>query len=74
MEKFDYVKKAFADEPTIHQMENNQQLTPLHIDLIKTGISGGVTVKEDTVALQFWGWELILLKDGTYFINDTSGG
>jgi hypothetical protein len=24
--------------------------------------------------LQFWGWELILKDDGTWFWNDTSGG
>lgn len=30
--------------------------------------------KENTVAIQFCGWEVILNKDGTYFLSDTTGG
>jgi hypothetical protein len=26
------------------------------------------------VSLQFCGWEIVLLPDGKYFINDTTGG
>lgn len=32
------------------------------------------TDKEGHNHLQFWGWEIVLLKDGTYFLSDTSGG
>lgn len=27
-----------------------------------------------TMQFQFCGWELVLLEDGTYYLNDTSGG
>jgi hypothetical protein len=28
----------------------------------------------DKVEIQFWGWAVVLLKDGTWFVTDTSGG
>lgn len=31
-------------------------------------------IYKDTIDLQFCGWSITLLKDGTYFINDTTGG
>lgn len=31
-------------------------------------------VDVDSIHLQFCGWEIVLLPDGNYFINDTSGG
>lgn len=30
------------------------------------------SVKE--LVMQFWGFELVLMPDGTYFFTDTSGG
>jgi hypothetical protein len=28
----------------------------------------------DTYKLLFYGWELVLCKDGTYYLNDMGGG
>lgn len=28
----------------------------------------------NTVTIQFWGFEVVLLGNGAYFMNDTSGG
>lgn len=30
--------------------------------------------KDGSKSIQLWGFEVILLKDGTYILNDTSGG
>jgi hypothetical protein len=29
---------------------------------------------EDSAHIQFWGCEVVLTKDGKWFMNDTSGG
>lgn len=29
---------------------------------------------KDSVSLQFYGWEIVLRGDGTYYANDTTGG
>ena len=38
----------------------------------------GVTMRqgesENTITFQCWGFEVVLMDDGTYFLNDTSGG
>lgn len=31
-------------------------------------------VPDRTVSLQFCGWEIVLLPNGKYYFNDTSGG
>ena len=33
-----------------------------------------VRISNKEVCLQFWGMELVLKPDGTYILNDTSGG
>ncbi len=73
--KFQYVVKAFQEEPIIEKMNNISGWTDeSHQNYIKQGISSHVFIKKNSVKLQFLGWELVLLKDGTYYINDTSGG
>lgn len=43
-------------------------------EVIQGEISTRVYTNERAISLQFCGWELVLLRDGTYFTNDTSGG
>lgn len=31
-------------------------------------------IYKDSIAIQLWGFEVVLMPDGTYFLNDTSGG
>ena len=33
-----------------------------------------IYIEKNEISLQFWGWELVILKSGDYFPNDTSGG
>lgn len=78
MTEYQYLVKAIEEEPTIEQMleykgHDNRQVFPqewinkgLHITPINTS--------DNSIHLQFHGWELVLLKGGTYYINDTSGG
>lgn len=33
-----------------------------------------IYLNNDFVSLQFWGWEIVLLPNGKYYINDTTGG
>lgn len=44
-----------------------------HQKHIEKGVCSHTYIKENSVKLQFLGWELVLLKDGTYYINDTTG-
>ena len=32
-----------------------------------------IYIEKNKISLQFWGWEIVLLKSGNYFANDTSG-
>ena len=72
--EFEQLIHAFKNEPTIRQMgclkgwEDES-----HQDYIKKGICAHVYPKEKSVSLQFLGWELVLLNNGNYFINDTTG-
>ncbi len=75
MNEFEYVQKALKEEPTIEEQKKCKIWgEESHQNYIGEGISSHVYVEEKTVKLQFLGWELVLLKDGTYYINDTSGG
>lgn len=75
MKEFEYVQKAFKEEPTIKEHKNLKGWEDEdHHEHIEKGICSHVYIKENSVKLQFLGWELVLLKDGKYYINDTSGG
>ena len=74
MNEFDYVIKAFEEEPTIkaHKALKGWK-DEAHQKHIEKGVCSHTYIKENSVKLQFLGWELVLLKDGTYYINDTTG-
>jgi hypothetical protein len=75
MNEFKYVQKAFQEEPTIEEQSTCKVWgDEVHQEYIKESISTRPYITENTVKLQFLGWELVLLKDGTYYINDTAGG
>lgn len=68
--EFPFVSKAFKEEPVIQEL-----LKSYPLDYIKKGLHCSIIDNnEKKVTLQFCGWEIVLLSDGTYFINDTSGG
>ena len=46
----------------------------LHRDLKMDVKLPSVYLKKDRIHLQFWGWAIVLLKDGSWFFEDTSGG
>ena len=75
MNEFEYVQKAFKEEPTIKEHKKLKGWEDeAHHEHIEKGICAHVFMENNSVKLQFLGWELVLLKDGTYYINDTSGG
>lgn len=67
--EFHYVIDAFKDEPPIKDKLKHYGTEYLH-----NGLHTTATIKEKSIALQFCGWEIVLLDNGQYFINDTSGG
>jgi hypothetical protein len=68
--EFQDVLKVFKEEPLIGEL-----LQSYSQEYIESGLHCSVTNNnENNVKLQFCGWELVLLPDGTYYINDTSGG
>lgn len=73
MEKFEYVVKAFKEEPTIKDCKQIDE-SDSSIEYLEKGIVSHVYIRPDAVKLQFLGWELVLLENGKYYINDTSGG
>jgi hypothetical protein len=75
MNKFEYVVNAFKEEPTIEQLNNTKGWNDKsHKKYTAKGISTHVFTNNNSVKLQFLGWELVLSSDGSYYINDTSGG
>ena len=73
--QFEYVVEAFQKEPTIKEHKNLKGWSDkAHQEHIEKGICAHLYVRNTSVELQFLGWELVLLKDGKYYINDTSGG
>lgn len=73
--EFQHIIKAFQEEPTIKEHKNLKGWKDKsHQEYIEKGICTHTFFKENLIRLQFLGWELVLLKNGTYYINDTSGG
>lgn len=46
----------------------------LGLDYLKNDCPVSFHKYENAVSILFCGWELILLDDGKYYINDTTGG
>lgn len=57
-------KQCFLSEKKSQDFVNNPSPFP---------VDGTVYMDGDSISVQFYGWELVLLKDG-WFVNDTSGG
>ena len=73
--QFEYVQEAFQKEPTIKEHKNLKGWeSEGHQEHIEKGICAHLYTRDTSLQLQFLGWELVLLKDGTYYINDTTGG
>ena len=62
---FNQVKSAMLEDGTDKEQLNN---------LVRLSLDGTFYVGDDTISIQFWGWEIVLMKDGTYFLNATDGG
>lgn len=69
--EFDSVKRAFLEEPNTQRLYVNKTMLGYEPTW---PIGVHPFVQDDRVSLQFWGWEIILLPNGSYYINDTSGG
>jgi len=80
MNEFKYVRQAFLEESETQKKCCTKEKLKYDPDFYLPNrspntIAANVRVVTDKkVTLQFWGWELVLLENGTYFINDTSGG
>lgn len=61
--RFNQVKNALLE--TI----NNKEEPPI---MIKS--ENFICVEDDDISIQFWGWAIVLTKDGKYFLNGTDGG
>lgn len=71
MGDFNWVQEAFREEESVQK----KCCTKEKLGYEPTWPIGvHPYVRNNEVALQFWGWEIVLLPDGHYFINDTSGG
>jgi len=64
----------FADEPSFLEHENNFQAQSSFLAHLKNGISVHLWFGKDRLDLQFWGWAIVLLEDGTWFWEATDGG
>jgi hypothetical protein len=75
MSKFKILIQFFREELNIKE---RNKLKPWSLRRYKKftneGLSTHAYIKEESIHLQFHGWELVLLKDGTYTWNSTSGG
>ncbi len=74
MSEFKYVQEAFLKEKSLGERKKFYEKDIFSIAYRDKGIITHVAQNNDHIQLQFHGWELVLLKDGNYFINDTSGG
>ncbi|MFA9239466.1 MAG: hypothetical protein ACEQSQ_06195 [Candidatus Paceibacteria bacterium] len=69
--EFKYVHEAFSEEEK-NQKECGEKL-PYNMKE-HWPIGCHPYISKNDISLQFWGWEIVLSKDGRYYINDTSGG
>lgn len=65
--QFQYLRDALLDEPIVEKRIKG-------IPIIKDEVLASPRVSNNSCVLQFLGWELVLLSNGSYFINDTTGG
>lgn len=77
-DEFPWVLKAFKEETPLGGIKRKEGQEGIYQQQfldegLVTHVSYG-TENHPHVALQFHGWEIVLLPDGHYFINDTSGG
>ena len=64
MDKYNNLTDWFGDEPSVL----------VEHDIVPTIQAWLIKLTNQEVVLQFHGFELILLPNGTYILNDTSGG
>lgn len=69
MTEFKYLVEALKDNGTIEETSKI-----LGREFVDREIAFTPYFKTDSVSLQLHGWEIVLLENGKYFINDTSGG
>jgi hypothetical protein len=65
--QFQYLRDALIEEPVVEERIK-------HTPIIKGEVLASPKVSNHNCVLQFLGWELVLLSNGSYFINDTTGG
>lgn len=65
--QFQHLRDALIEEPVVEERIK-------HIPIIKDEVLTSPKVSNHSCVLKFLGWELVLLSNGSYFINDTTGG
>lgn len=69
------VVAAFRDEPTIENLLTDDKHQVGFVNYKKRGYScQPFQFSKSSMSLQFWGWAIVLNEDGTWFMEDTSGG
>lgn len=75
MSEFEQLKQSLSEEPASQlSYKRAAENSPIHPYTPTWEIGITPYIRDNTVSLQLHGWEIVLLSDGTYFINDTSGG
>lgn len=64
-----YIQDALNNEFPIAKLKET-----LGMPYLEKGLHTSFTNTQNGTHLQFHGWEIVLCKDGHYYINDTSGG
>ena len=67
-----HYKKSLKVEPTIQDI--SKDLNSIVVSLSEKSVIPSPRFDNGDLFLRFWGWELALLKNGRWYLSDTSGG